>query len=156
MHSLLLTPSPGIGAATAGQKVLAFSPHPDDETIAAGGCIAASQRSGAEVRIVLVTDGNWHALGSIRHVEFENATHILGVPDRDLLLLNFPDAMLAQEDEPTVRGALAAQIEQYHPDIVVYPDRRDDNPDHYTVGRLLDDLLDASPCHHQVLLPGAL
>ena len=135
---------PGIAAATAGQKVLVFSPHPDDETIAAGGYIAASRRSGAEVRIVLVTNGNWHALGNIRHVEFENATHILGVPDSDLVLLNLPDARLAQEDEPTLRAALATQIEQYHPDIVVYPDRRDANPDHYTVGRLLDDILDAS------------
>ena len=136
---------PDISAATAGQKVLIFSPHPDDETIAAGGYIAASRKAGAEVRIVLVTDGNRRGLGKARHTEFENATHILGLRESDLVLLNFPDARLAQQDEWVLRAALAAQIEQYHPDIVVYPDRRDANPDHYTVGRLVDDLLDASP-----------
>jgi hypothetical protein len=45
-----------------GQKVLIFSPHPDDETIAAGGYIAQSIKNKAFLRIVLVTDGNKYHL----------------------------------------------------------------------------------------------
>ena len=36
---------------TAGENILVFSPHPDDETIAAGGYIATSEKAGAHVWI---------------------------------------------------------------------------------------------------------
>ena len=70
-------PSP-VSAATAGQKVLVFSPHPDDESIAVGGYIAQSIENGADVRIVLVTNGDWHHKEAVRYAEFKKATGILG------------------------------------------------------------------------------
>ncbi|MCX5779491.1 MAG: PIG-L family deacetylase, partial [Firmicutes bacterium] len=37
-----------------GQRVLVFTPHPDDESIAIGGYLYNCQTAGAEVRVVLV------------------------------------------------------------------------------------------------------
>ncbi len=131
-----------IPVATTGQRIMVISPHPDDETIGAGGYIAAATGAGAEVEIVLVTDGNKHGLKSVRHVEFENATRMLGVPAGDLVFLDFPDGTLAREGNSTLQSALHAQVELFHPDVVVYPDQRDANPDHYTIGRVMDKVLD--------------
>ena len=60
-----------ISAAGSGQKVLVFSPHPDDESIAVGGYIAQSIKNGASVSIVLVTDGDAQHEESIRYAEFK-------------------------------------------------------------------------------------
>jgi hypothetical protein len=45
---------PDVVIPQSGQRILVFSPHPDDETIGAGGYIAQSIENGADVRIVLV------------------------------------------------------------------------------------------------------
>ena len=63
-----------LAAAQSEQKVLVFSPHPDDESIAASGYIAQSIINGANVTIVLVTDGNAQHEESIRYNEFKKAT----------------------------------------------------------------------------------
>jgi len=87
----------------ADQKVLIFSPHPDDETIAAGGLIYESILSKAQVKIVLVTDGNKHHLKDKRYTEFEEATSVLGVKKEDLTFLNYKDGELGREDKGKVK-----------------------------------------------------
>jgi len=136
---------PQLAAATAGQKVLFFSPHPDDETIAAGGYIAQSIRNGADVRIVLVTDGNKDHNEAVRYNEFKVATGILGVPQSNLVFLGFPDGRLASENRTILKAALSAQIDRYQPDIVIYPHPRDHNPDHAAIGRTLEPVLASEP-----------
>lgn len=131
-----------MGVPTAAQRVLVISPHPDDETIGAGGYIAVAREAGAEVRIVLVTDGNKHGQGNVRHVEFDNATRVLGVSETDLVFLDFPDGSLLREGGSALKSALQTEVDSFHPDVVVYPDQRDANPDHYTIGRTTDDILD--------------
>ena len=84
-----------------GEKVLVFAPHPDDETIGAGGYIRESVDRGAVVRIILVTDGNKHNLEAKRYQEFRNAARILGVKPRDLIFLNHPDGQLKGCDKPS-------------------------------------------------------
>ena len=126
---------------TQGQKVLVFSPHPDDETIGVGGYIAQSRREGADVRIVLVTDGNKHHNEAIRYSEFKKATAILGVTESNLVFLNFPDGKLREQDESTLYNALKEQIDLYNPDIVIYPHPRDANPDHSTIGRIVEGIV---------------
>jgi LmbE family N-acetylglucosaminyl deacetylase len=104
-----------VAAPARGQKVLVFSPHPDDETIAVGGYIAQGIRNGADVRIVLVTDGDKHHQKAIRYAEFEKATGILGVPQANLIFLNFPDGRLSSENQTVLSASLRAQIGQYSP-----------------------------------------
>jgi LmbE family N-acetylglucosaminyl deacetylase len=126
---------------TEDQKVLIFSPHQDDETIAAGGYIAQSIKNKAFVRIVLVTDGNKYHLKKIRYKEFEKATSILGVKKSNLIFLNYPDGFLNKQNYFEVYNNFKTQIDNFNPDIIIYPHPLDSHPDHSTTGKIVKDIL---------------
>jgi len=103
---LVMPPSP---------RVLVFAPHPDDETIGAGGLIVRLVRRGAPVRVVFVTNGDgfpqavaqdFHVraprdtdyleFGEARRREAVAAAHHLGLHPGNLVFLGFPDGGLAQ------------------------------------------------------------
>src|SRR5881394_1680154 len=74
--------------AAFGPRVLVIAPHPDDETIAAEGLIAATVRDGGDVHVVVVTDGEAGVnrtraanLGAAREAETRAVLATLGVPD---------------------------------------------------------------------------
>ena len=128
-----------------GQKVMVFSPHPDDETIACGGYIAESVQREAEVTIVLVTDGNKRSLKDLRYSEFKTATSVLGVPTNNLIFLNYPDGKLAQQSQAELEKIFQNQIDSYHPDIVLYPHPGDTHQDHATISKIIEKILEQSP-----------
>jgi len=99
-----------IDAPKAGQKILIFSPHPDDETLGAGGYIARATKNGAEVKVVFITNGDGHWSSSVeefkevylnsddyiqsgktRQQESEKALAILGVRHENIIFLGYPD-----------------------------------------------------------------
>ena len=118
--SLGATPNgtrPGTGALVVppDARVLVFAPHPDDETIGAGGLIFHLARRGVPVRVVFVTNGDGYAeavaqdfheqkprdtdyveFGEIRRREAIAAARHLGLHRGDLVFLGFPDGGLAQ------------------------------------------------------------
>ncbi len=124
-----------------GDTVLVFAPHPDDETIACGGYINESVKRGAEVHIVLVTDGNRRNLQVLRYLEFDNATRTLGVPKENLVYLNYPDSRLSLENYEKLKVVLAEQIEKVQPDILLYPHPNDTHKDHSTVGKIIEEIM---------------
>ena len=93
----------------AGPRLLVIAPHPDDETVGAGGAIATARRRGWTVTIVYVTsgDGFWQAVrkqggpfprpdqmrayGERRVAEARRAATDLGVPASNVIFLGFPD-----------------------------------------------------------------
>jgi len=96
------------------ERVLIIAPHPDDETIGAGGLIQAARSRGAEVRVVIVTNGDgqafaplalnrcllprtkdYVALGERRQKETVNALGLLGLVQEDVHFLGYPDRQLA-------------------------------------------------------------
>jgi len=125
-----------------GQKVLVYTPHPDDESIAAGGYIAESIERGASVKIVLVTDGNKHGLRDKRYLEFKKATSILGVSESNLTFLNYSDGNLNKADQTKLLSDLEQQMKDFEPDIVVYPNPLDQHPDHSLVGKDVKKILE--------------
>jgi len=132
-----------------GQLVLVFSPHPDDETIGAGGYIAASIIEEATVKIVLVTDGNRGPLNNTnaRYLEFNKASEYLGVPENDLVFLGFADGSLRRLDREALSETLREQIDRYNPDFVIYPDARDAHTDHSTIGAIIQQILEEDPLY---------
>jgi LmbE family N-acetylglucosaminyl deacetylase len=132
-----------VAAPANGQRVLVFSPHPDDETIGIGGYIAQSIRNGADVRIVLVTNGNYRHQEAIRYAEFKKATGILGVPETSLVFLNFSDHSLRTINQTVLEAVLRIQIDQFHPDIIIYPHPKDYNPDHAAIGKAVTAILES-------------
>ena len=95
---------------TRGLRVIIFSPHPDDESLAAGGLMHRVVSQGGEVRVVFVTNGDGYPeavrrqlghparssqdfieYGMRRHDEALQALCELGVPPEDAIFLGFPD-----------------------------------------------------------------
>lgn len=134
----------------AGQKVLVFSPHPDDETLGAGGYIAASEQRGATVYIVLVTDGNKHHLKNQRYLEFQNATAVLGVSPKNLVYLNYPDGTLQKQDKNILTTQFEQQIKKINPDFLLYPYPQDMHPDHAVTGQIAQEIEDSQMFHPMV------
>jgi LmbE family N-acetylglucosaminyl deacetylase len=130
-----------------GQTVLVFSPHPDDETIGAGGYIAASVMEGATVKVVLVTDGSKGPFNNTnsRYLEFKTALADLGVPESDLIFLGLRDGTLSRLDRQFLTETLGEQIDKYNPDFIIYPDPRDQHRDHSTIGSIIQQTLEEDP-----------
>lgn len=94
--------------------ILVLSPHPDDETLGAGGMIQEALGRGQEVWVVFMTNGDafpwtpayveryWdggaamRAYGERRMDEAKSATAQLGVPADRVLFLGFPDRGLTR------------------------------------------------------------
>jgi len=132
-----------VALPSAGQKVLIFSPHPDDETLGAGGYIAESVKKGAIVKIILVTDGNKHGLKDQRYSEFRKATGILGVPESNLVYLNYSDGKLNKSDQAEITLKFKENITLENPDIIIYPNPVDQHPDHADTGELVSSIIRA-------------
>ncbi len=94
-----------------GLRVMVFAPHPDDETLGAGGLLQLVRASQGTVRVVFVTCGDGYVEGARNHYgraglapkdfieygrmrwfETVRAMKSLGVGNGDMELLGFPDA----------------------------------------------------------------
>jgi LmbE family N-acetylglucosaminyl deacetylase len=92
---------------------MVFSPHPDDETLAAGGLIQRVLNLGGAVKVVFMTSGDgfpegvekenritrpnaqdYRNYGKMRKKEARQALRILGMKKQDVVFLNFPDGGL--------------------------------------------------------------
>lgn len=95
------------------QRLLVVSPHPDDESLGAGGAIQLALAQGAQVKVVMMTNGdgqpvaplilrgevrprsgNYIETGQQRQAEALAALQILGLPPENVLFLGYPDGGL--------------------------------------------------------------
>jgi len=130
-------------------KVIVFAPHPDDETFGCGGTIAKKIAEGHEVLIVVMTDGRYaflkmlnintdptpEELKEIRKEEVKKAAKILGVPEKNLIFLDFEDGKL-QDNIEEVEGKVIEILRVHCPVEVYFPYKNDAHPDHqatYTI-----------------------
>jgi LmbE family N-acetylglucosaminyl deacetylase len=117
-------------------KVLVLAAHPDDETLGCGGTIALHKKSGAEVRVIVFTDGGgvWYqGDGDVREVRKDEAAQagsILGIDH--LYFQGLPDSSLRRHMSGA-RTALNEIVDSYKPDIVYAPSPMDFHPDHRAV-----------------------
>jgi len=132
------------------KKIVVFAPHPDDETLGCGGTIAKKVAEGYEVLIVILTDGRFllaHGLGinsdpspeqvkEIRKREVLNAVKILGVPEKNVIFLDFVDGTL-KENESEVQKRVADILEKYSPSEVYFPYEKDYHPDHRATNHIV-------------------
>ncbi|MDI6827149.1 MAG: PIG-L family deacetylase [Armatimonadota bacterium] len=94
----------------AGQKIVIFAPHPDDETLGCGGLIQQALQAGADVKVVVVTNGEYPEidviifektvkltpesfirLGYMRQRETLSALRYLGLPAKNVIFLGYPN-----------------------------------------------------------------
>jgi LmbE family N-acetylglucosaminyl deacetylase len=96
-----------------GTRLMVFSPHPDDESLAAAGLIQRVLRLGGAVKVVFMTAGDgfpegveketriarptaedYRNYGKLRKKEARQALRTLGLKKEDVVFLNFPDGGL--------------------------------------------------------------
>lgn len=94
----------------AGIRLMVFSPHPDDESLAASGLIQRVLETDGKVRVVFMTNGDGYKegvrrrlmrkettsndfieYGKVRHDEAVQAACQLGLQPEDAVFLGFPD-----------------------------------------------------------------
>jgi len=131
---------PGPDVLPPARRVLVLSPHYDDESLQAGGAMLAAMASGAEVRVVWLTDGargvpdaSPEESARIRRAEGEAAMRVLGVSD--LHFLGAPEERLRARGP--WRRRLHDLIAEFDPDRIHLVWWADDHVDHYEVSRLL-------------------
>lgn len=121
---------------------MVVAPHPDDETLGAGGTSALHVAAGDDVTFVVVTDGGASRAGGLprdemvrrRKQELEAAAAVLGV--RQLVWLGLREGGWAEADaEQALRPLLADAEVVYAPSCVDY------HPEHVAVARLAGRLV---------------
>lgn len=92
------------------RRVLVIAPHPDDETLAAGGTVQSLLAQGTQVKVLFMTNGDGQAIaplvlrrefrprsanyiltGQQRQAEALEALKVLGVQPKDVYFLGYPD-----------------------------------------------------------------
>jgi LmbE family N-acetylglucosaminyl deacetylase len=116
---------------------LVLAPHPDDETLGAGGLILKLSKVGVPVTIVAITDGenayaDRHGLGDIRVLEQTEAIQRLGVSERMIHRLHLPDRDVSDNEDQLVELLLPLVTADMH---LIAPWQRDFHPDHEAAGR---------------------
>ncbi len=83
--------------ADASAAILVVAPHPDDEALMFSGVIHSALQSGEEVKLVVITNGDYYGVqrGYIREGETIAAmAGVLGMKESDIIFLGYPDAGL--------------------------------------------------------------
>ena len=134
---------PEAGPALPGcERAMILAPHPDDESLGCGGLIAGCCRQGRPPLVVILTDGAASHPGSkrypparlrqVRAGEVREATRRLGLPEENLILLDYPDTALpaAGPDFHAAAENLAALARRHGCGVLIGPWRHDPHCDH--------------------------
>ena len=134
------------------KKVLVLVPHADDAELYAGGTICNLAEQGAEIILVVATDGrkaSFHIssqeLAEQRSSEAKKGADVMGVAS--LILLGYPDLDLDQLGPGKLREQFIQLIRQHKPDIVITEDMLSVNevhPDHREVAFAASDAVSFS------------
>ena len=125
----------------AAEHLLVLAAHPDDETLGAGALIAAAADRGAQVDVLIASNGEAshpsspthtaERLAALRRIEVREAVAELA-PAATVTLLDLPDGHLASELRSITR-AVAARLTART--VLVTPWSGDRHPDHEACSR---------------------
>ena len=131
------------------RPTIIFSPHPDDEVLGCGGLIVQKRQMGTEIYLVFMTDGRAShqsrfisppELAALRATETRACARAMGVPEKNLIFLEFEDRALSQrqaEAQKRVRHIL----QSLSPAEVFVPFRREAPADHVATYRIVRNAL---------------
>lgn len=118
--------------------VLLIAPHPDDETLGAGGFIADRIAHGVDVTVLAVTDGENayldaepDVLAATRRIEQTKALQRLGLSPANIIRLHLPDSDVTKHLSVLIDRLRSFVSKETH---IVAPWRGDFHPDHEACG----------------------
>lgn len=120
------------------EKTIFLVPHPDDETLGAGGLIVDLRKKNNEVVIIAITDGEnanpkIKNLSQIRQDEQEKALQLLGVNKNNIIRLKLVDSSIQHSEEKLEQLLLPLINKNDH---IMAPWIEDYHSDHKAVGRI--------------------
>jgi LmbE family N-acetylglucosaminyl deacetylase len=130
------------GGVLKTSRVVIIAPHPDDETLGAGGLLAWLHHQNVAIKVLAVTDGEnaypgqneqeCAELAVRRRAEQASALAILGVNEKQVERLGLPDSdVAAHEQELTERLRRLVDRDTH----LIAPWQGDFHPDHEACGR---------------------
>ena len=141
-------------APSSGDHVVVVAAHPDDETLGAGGLMTCAARRGAQVTVIVASDGEAShpsspthrpdELASLRRQEVSAALAVLA-PAATVLLLGLPDGKLS-----AYRPQISAAIDEAGAGCthLVTPWSGDEHPDHAACAQAASDSIAALHAQH--------
>jgi LmbE family N-acetylglucosaminyl deacetylase len=153
-------------------RVLIFSPHPDDDVLATGGLLQQLALQKIPVRIVFLTDGDnnpwpqrfierrWkirdedrYRWGVRRRREALSALSVLGIESEHAVFLGLPDqgltALLLHEPSD-IMNKVRQEITSWHPTVIIAPAAFDLHPDHSAFAALLKLVMQSIPSGNEL------
>jgi LmbE family N-acetylglucosaminyl deacetylase len=137
---------PRLAAPGAGDRLLVVAAHPDDESLGAGGLIATAAANGAEILVLVVSDGEASHPHSRTHSPAELATIRRGeigaamrelAPGATTQFLGIPDGAIAAHSQ-RLRAAIEDRLDGCTH--LASPWTGDRHPDHEACADVAADL----------------
>jgi LmbE family N-acetylglucosaminyl deacetylase len=129
---------------------LVVAPHPDDESLGAGGTLALLRRAGTPAHVLFVSDGTQshpnsptypaERLRALREAEALDALRELGLDETAATFLRLPDTRVPLPDAEGFAEAVSrivAVLDAFQPATVLVPWRRDPHRDHRATWHLV-------------------
>lgn len=119
-----------------GGPILVVAPHPDDETLGAGGTLLRAKAAGREIHWLIVTEmraaDGWPE-EKIRRREDEVAAASEALGFASVTKLGFPAAQLDQAPTGDLVAAMGRVVREIGPEVLLLPHRGDAHSDHAAV-----------------------
>lgn len=151
----------------SGARLMVLAPHPDDESLAAGGLIQRALAYRVPVSVVFATDGEnnpWPqrvlerrlwinarqrlAWAARRRGEADAALAALGAAGISVHRLGWPDGGVTWQlldDTTAMLATMRGLLEQERPSVLVLPDLVDRHPDHSAIHVLMEMVFQSMP-----------
>ena len=125
-----------------GSPVLVLAPHADDEVFGCGGAIVQSVAAGADVRLVILTDGAAQGDPTVRREEALEAARRLGLSEPEFWGL--ADRSI-RPDDALLADRLLSLLSEMSPALILAPSPAEIHPDHRALALLVYGLLQSIP-----------
>lgn len=130
-------------------NLLVIAPHPDDEVLGCAGLIQKSMEEGHHVDVVIMSGGGKSHLGCCNITADEltgnrrnlskDAARIIGLPEKNLHFLDYPDGNIDYANEETNR--LKGLISDINPGMILIPHKGEGWQDHIQTAEIVKKLI---------------
>ena len=120
-------------------KIVIFAPHTDDGEIGCGGTIAKYIEEGKQIYYVAFSIARTSAVQNgfpenILETEVKKATKVLGIPEKNLILFDFPVRRFPEHRQDILEEMITLR-KKIQPDVIFVPSTNDIHQDHQVIAK---------------------